>query len=258
MFSLDRVRVGDRWLETGRVGPAPAHAQQLVFLHDGLGCLAMWGDVPRRLAASVGAGAFAYSRAGYGGSVAAPLPRPVSFMRDEALDVLPVVLAEAGIQRPVLVGHSDGASIALIYAASRPDAVRALVLIAPHVFVEDVTVASITELSRDPSVASKLGRYHGANAVDTVSGWCEVWLRPEFREWNIQGLLPAIECPVFVVQHEADPYGTSAQVEAIASGCCVHVDTLMVPGTGHAPHRDAADVVLPAIASFLRRCAQNR
>ncbi len=251
------LHVGGRRLEYARHGPPPGEAPTLVFLHEGLGCVSLWRDFPARLAEATGCGALVYSRAGYGGSDPVPLPRPVRFMHDEGLRVLPGVLDAAGIRDAILVGHSDGASIALIHAGSgAAGRVRALVLEAPHVFVEDVSVRSIAaigEVYRHTDLRAKLARHHGGNVDCAFHGWNGVWLDPEFRAWNIEEYLPRVAVPVLVLQGEADEYGTLAQVEAIRRQAGGHVETLMLPGVGHSPHRDAPDATLEAMARFVGR-----
>jgi pimeloyl-ACP methyl ester carboxylesterase len=225
-----------------------------VFLHEGLGSAGLWRDFPGRVAEAVGRPTtLVYSRLGYGRSAPVALPRPVSYMHDEALEALPSLLDETGIDRPVLVGHSDGASIALIHAgAGFP--VDALVLLAPHVFVEDRSIAGIeaaTVAYEEGDLRRRLARHH--DDVDgAFRGWNDVWLSPSFRSWDITGVLPAITCPVLVVQEQDDPYGTLAQVDAIERGVSGPVERLVLPGTGHSPHLDHPDAVIAAIMSVLR------
>jgi pimeloyl-ACP methyl ester carboxylesterase len=191
----------------------------LIFLHEGLGALASWRDLPERLAAATGGAAFAYSRRGYGQSAPRPGPWPVSFMHEEARQVLPAVLAAQGLDDVVLVGHSDGASIALLFAAVAAEhgvRVRGLVLAAPHVFVEELCVRSIAQLRDNfgtSDLASKLERLHGDKAEATFTAWSDVWLSAEFRQWNIEDCLPAIRCPILVVQGGRDPFGTPPAAE---------------------------------------------
>jgi pimeloyl-ACP methyl ester carboxylesterase len=226
-----------------------------VFLHEGLGSAALWRDFPRRVAEAVGRPTtLVYSRLGYGRSAPVARPRPVTYMHDEALEVLPSLLEETGIDRPVLVGHSDGASIALIHAGAG-FAVHALVLLAPHVFVEDRSIAGIeaaTVAYEHGDLRRRLARHH--DDVDgAFRGWNDVWLSPSFRSWDITGVLPAITCPVLVVQERDDPYGTLAQVDAIERGVSGPVERLVLPGSGHSPHLDHPDeVVAAAIMSVLR------
>jgi pimeloyl-ACP methyl ester carboxylesterase len=255
---------GAGWMTDGGVrleyawhGPAPADAPTIVFLHEGLGSVSTWRGFPARLAEACGCGALVYARAGYGRSDPALLPRPVAFMHDEA-EVLDAVLREAGVRDAILFGHSDGASIALIHAARHPDScVRALVAEAPHVFVEECTVASIARLPeryRTTEMRARLGRHH-ADVDATFGGWTEVWLRPEFRAWSIADLLPAIRVPVLVIQGDADEYGTMAQVDAIRAASSGPVEVVALPRSGHAPHAEQPDAVLSAAARFIRRTA---
>ena len=243
-------------LEYAWHGPPPADAPSLVFLHEGLGSVSQWRDFPERLAAATGWGALVYSRAGHGGSQPVPLPRPVRFMHDEALRVLPQVLDAAGIRAAVLVGHSDGGSIALIHGGGvRDPRLRGLLLEAPHVFCEDVCVRSIEAMAEryaEGPLRAALERHHGSNVDVAFWGWNRVWRDPGFRAWNIEEYLPGIEVPVLVIQGEADEYGTLAQVEAIERGCAGPVQRLVLPGCGHAPHRDQPEATLAAMIAFVR------
>lgn len=250
------LRAGGHRLEYAWFGPPPERAPTLVFLHEGLGCVAMWRDFPARVAAATGWGALVYSRAGYGRSDPVDLPRPVTFMHREGREVLPEVLEAAGVRDAVLVGHSDGGSIALIHAGSG-DAprVRGVVLEAPHVFVEEVSVESIArigEVYHSTDLPRRLARYHGDNTECAFRGWNEVWLDPEFRVWNIEEYLPRIAVPVLVIQGEDDEYGTPAQVEAIQRQAGGPVETLLLPDCGHSPHRDQPERTLAAMVEFVR------
>jgi pimeloyl-ACP methyl ester carboxylesterase len=244
-------------LETRWIGPGPEEAPTLVFLHDGLGAAGSWKRFAPDLAAALGCGALVYSRAGYGSSGPAPLPRPVEFMHHEALVVLPEILETHGIRRTVLVGHSDGASISLIHAAraATRDRVLALALEAPHVFVEPLTVASIAALRDryESEVRPKLERLHGPGTDATFEGWADVWLRPEFLAWNLADLLPSVTCPVLVIQGEEDEFGTVRQVESISSRVTGLVETVLLPGCGHSPHFQRREETLAAMTAFLRK-----
>lgn len=242
-----------RHLEAWWTGPGPDEAPTLVFLHEGLGAAGSWRRFAPDLAAALGCGALVYSRAGYGASDPTPLPRPVEFMHHEALDVLPGLLDRLRIRRPVLVGHSDGGSIALIHAAAFPDRVLALALEAPHVFVEPLTAESIAAIPGNGDLRKKLDRLHGPRTGETIAGWTGVWLRPEFRGWNLEALLPAVACPVLVIQGEDDEYGTVRQVEAIAQGVRGPVETRLLPGCGHSPHHQKKDETLALMIAFLRK-----
>jgi pimeloyl-ACP methyl ester carboxylesterase len=232
---------------------SPDAGPPVVFLHEGLGSLELWkGFIDDVRVALGGVTTMAYSRHGYGRSAAAAGARAVTYMHDEALNVLPALLAELGLERPLLVGHSDGASIAIIHAGSGHP-VAGLVLIAPHVFVEDVGVESI-EAARtayhDGDLRTRLGRHH--DDVDaTFRGWNDIWLDPEFRAWNIEAYLPAITAPVLVVQGDRDQYGTLAQVDAIERGVAGPFERLVVAGAGHAPHQQSGADVVASIRRFV-------
>ena len=243
-------------LEYDWQGPPPDAGAVLVFLHEGLGCAAMWKDFPARLSAATGLGALVYSRRGYGASDPFFGPRPVSYMHDEALDVLPAVLDAAGVREAILIGHSDGGSIALIHAgAAGGSRVSGLILEAAHVLVEDLSVESIAaaaETYRATSLRDRLARYHGANVDYAFWGWNDVWLEPAFRDWNIEAYLPGVVCPCLVLQGADDQYGTTEQVRRIAAGVAGPVETKLLAGCGHAPHRDQPEAVLAAMARFVR------
>ncbi len=234
-------------LETEEIaGAEPA----LVFLHEGLGAVALWRDFPRRLAEATGRRALIYSRAGHGQSDLPEGDRTPRFMHEEALDVLPRVLADAGIERPVLVGHSDGGSIALIHASRHP--VAGLILLAPHVFVEDVTVASIEqarETFATTDLGARMGRYH-RDPERTFRLWNDIWLAPEFRAWNIEDVLGGVTAPALLIQGEHDQYGTLAQLDAIERGVRGPVRRVVLD-CRHAPHLEAPEETLEAAEAFL-------
>ncbi|SLN37962.1 acyl-CoA esterase [Oceanibacterium hippocampi] len=246
-------------VETRWIGPPPDRASTLVFLHEGLGAIGMWRDFPDRLAARTGMGALVYSRFGYGGSDACALPRPLGYMHDEAAGPLPELLDAFAVERAVLFGHSDGGSIALIHAGDRPHpSLRALALEAAHVFVEDVSVASIAaakEAYESADLRARLARHHGDNVDCAFRGWNDAWLDPAFRAWNLEAFLPAIRVPALVIQGRDDEYGTARQVDAIAAGMGGRAETLMLDACGHSPHRDQPDRVIAAVAGFLERHA---
>ncbi len=249
------LRAGGASLEVAWHGERRPGAPVVVMLHEGLGCVATWRDFPTRVAAATGLAVLAYSRAGYGRSDPVPLPRPLSYMHDEARVAVPALLEAAGIDDAILFGHSDGASIAVIYAGSSPAVrLRALILEAPHVFVEDVglhaIVASREAFSRG-DLRARLARHHGANTDCAFWGWNGAWLDPGFRSWNIEEFLPRVAVPALVVQSPSDPYGTLAQVEAIERGSGARVERALV-GTGHSPHREDPDGVLGAVVAFTR------
>jgi pimeloyl-ACP methyl ester carboxylesterase len=216
----------------------------------------MWRDFPDRLVSATGCGALVYSRIGYGASDPVPGPRPVRFMHDEALDVLPAVIERFRLEEVILFGHSDGASIAVIYAGARLGQVRALVLEAPHVFVEPICVESIARIAEEyetTRLRERLARHHGGNTDSMFRTWTDVWLTPEFRQWNIEEYLPAIESPVLVVQGEDDEYGTLRQVDSILTQVRGPAESLVLARCGHSPHSDQPDEVLEAAARFVRQ-----
>jgi pimeloyl-ACP methyl ester carboxylesterase len=248
------VDVQGRRLEVQRIAGRDRSAPTLVFLHEGLGSVAMWRDFPQAAAAATGCGAVVYSRYGYGQSEALREPRAVDYMHVEALEALPELRERLEIPSPVLVGHSDGGSIALIHAATRDD-VRGLVVMAPHVFVEDLSVRSIAEARHafeSTDLPEKLGRYH-ADVAKTFRGWNDIWLHPDFRAWNIEKYLPRIRCPVLAIQGFDDEYGTMAQLEAIARQTGGPIELLRLANCRHSPHRDQPRVVIEAISRFVDR-----
>ncbi len=249
------LTIGDTKLEYRFVGAADA-PPTIVMLHEGLGSAALWGDFPDKLAAATGAGVFAYSRAGYGASSPVTLPRPLSYMHDEAQKTLPALLDAIGFRRGLLLGHSDGASIAAIYAGGVQDhRVRGLVLIAPHFIVEDVSIASIAEAKRaydTGDLRTRLARWH--RHVDVAfRGWNDAWLDPGFRAWNISDALAYIRVPILIVQGENDQYGTARQIEVAQEECYCPVEVSLIAGAGHSPQRERPDVTLEAIAGFANR-----
>lgn len=256
MQRIERISVGDKRLEYAWHGPAADKAPTLAFLHEGLGCVAMWRDFPAMLAEKTGCGALVYSRAGYGKSDRATLPRPFRFMHDEALKTLPAVLEAFNVERAVLVGHSDGGSIALIYAGAQQDSrIKGLILEAPHVFVEEFGLRSIRALRDDyrhGPLRERLQRYHGEQVDETFWGWNDVWLGPDFKEWNIGEYLGRIDIPVLLIQGADDQYGTMDQVRAIENGCKGPVETIVLSDCGHTPHSDRVETVLHKMAGFVQ------
>ena len=249
--------VGGRQLETAWHGPPPAEAPTLVFLHEGLGCVALWRDFPAMLAEATGCGALVYSRLGYGRSDPCDLPRPVRYMHDEGLEVLPELLEVAGVRECILVGHSDGGSIALIYAGGTPAApLLGVICEAAHVVCEDITARSIQQAGvayREGGLRAKLAKYHGGNVDCAFWGWHDAWLHPDFRDWDLTDYLPCIDVPLLVLQGEGDPYGTGAQVEAIERQAGGGVEVLMLPECGHCPHLEQREATLGAMAAFVSR-----
>ena len=241
-------RLEFRWIE-----PTAPDRPTIVFLHEGLGSVAQWKTFPDAVAAETGCGALIYSRYGFGQSDPLAEPRDVDYLSYEALVVLPAVLAVRGIVEPILIGHSDGATIALLYASDHRWTTRAIVIEAPHVFVEDVGLTGIERALEDYTggdLRRKLGRYH--RDVDAMfNGWAETWLRPEFRAWNMESRLPSVRCPVLLIQGLDDPYGTMAQVDAITRQVSGKVIVLLLPACAHAPHVECENEVREAIVRFI-------
>jgi pimeloyl-ACP methyl ester carboxylesterase len=253
------LELGGMRLEYRMIGPRPDEAPTIVLLHEGLGCVGLWGEFPEKLAAATGAGVFVYSRAGYGKSSPAALPRPVTFMHDEA-KLLPRLLEQIGFRRGLLLGHSDGASIATIYAGSVQDhRVRGLILIAPHFFTEDSGIAAIVRVRDDyanTDLRAKLARWH-ADPDNAFRTWNDTWLAPSFRTWDITTELAYIRVPILIVQGENDQYGTVAQIEAAERECYCPVEVALLPGIGHAPHREAPDLLLRTASDFANRILRD-
>jgi pimeloyl-ACP methyl ester carboxylesterase len=250
------VDLGNARIEYDRIAGNP-DAPTLVFLHEGLGSVGMWRDFPHRVAAATGCPALVYSRIGYGLSTPLTSPRRPDYMHVEALATLPALLDHLAIVKPVLVGHSDGASIALIHAGSGVRPVRAIVALAPHVFVEALSLASIAaarDLYERADLRARLARHH-ADVDSAFRGWNDIWLAESFRDWNIEPLLPGIGCPVLLIQGRDDEYGTLAQVDAIERGVGGSVERVLLDACGHSPQRDQPDATLTAIAHFVRKVA---
>jgi pimeloyl-ACP methyl ester carboxylesterase len=245
-------------LEYEFVLPDRANAGTIVFLHEGLGSIALWRDFPQRLCEAVRRRGLVYSRYGYGKSD--PLtdwknaPRRVDFMHDEATHALPELLDRLQVERPVLLGHSDGGSIALLHTALTTRPVEALIVLAPHVLVEDVSITSIEAAKvtyETTDFRDKLARYH--DDVDSAfRGWNDIWLNPEFRSWNIESVLPAIHRPILAIQGIDDEYGTMEQVDRLAAGAInTRVELVKLANCRHSPHRDQPDAVIRAVQRFL-------
>ena len=251
------IGVCGRSLEYRRIA-ASADSPTLVFLHEGLGSISQWRDFPERIADACSLPALVYARYGHGQSDVLQQAHGADFMHREALQTLPELLRALGIERPLLIGHSDGASIALIYAGAG-HALSGLVAMAPHVFVEDISIRGIVDAKRSfltTDLPQKLARHH-RDPVKTFYGWNDIWLAPEFRSWNIENSLPAIKCPLLAIQGHEDEYGSMAQVEAIARQANGSVEVLKLEQCGHSPHKDQPDAVAAAIVEFTGRCLRN-
>lgn len=255
-----RVRIDGDHLEYRAIAPASPPATTIVFLHDGLGSIALWRDFPDAVCRRTGCGGLLYSRLGHGGSDPERGPRTPRFLHDEALLTLPRVLERFGVVRPVLVGHSDGASIALIAAGAGPVAPRALVLEAPHVFVEDVTVDGLGRICdgyHRGDLRERLRRHHGDNADALFATWTAAWLAPGFRSWNIEQYAQQADCPTLVIQGHEDGYGTRRQVDAIADAMGARCAVLMLDDCGHTPHVEQRAAVEQAAVGFIGSCLRE-
>jgi pimeloyl-ACP methyl ester carboxylesterase len=249
------LTIGGASLEYRMIGPRPDAAPTIVMLHEGLGSVTTWGDFPQKVAEKTGAGVFVYARAGYGQSSTIGLPRPLDYMQREATDVLPVLLDAIGFRRGILFGHSDGATIAAWYAGSVQDhRVRGLILMAPHFFMEQINIEAInkTVASYETDLRPRLARHHAD--VDTAfRGWSGAWLDPGFQKFDTTDALAYIRVPVLVIQGAADPYGTLAQVRVVEEECYCPVETAVMEGGGHAPHRERPAETLGAVVAFADR-----
>lgn len=237
----------------------PASAQTadkpvLVFLHEGLGCIELWRDFPETVCASTGCVGLVYDRKGYGGSDAYGTPWPKDYLVIESSTYLPGLLKSCNIKTAVLIGHSDGGTIALLATAMHGEPIRGLITEAAHIFVEDITLGGIrkaVKAFKTTSLKNKLARYHGQNTEAVFNRWADRWLSPEFYHWNIEEYLPKITCPLLVLQGMNDEYGSTNQVEGIAAGVSGPVKTKLIPDCGHVPHFQAPDAVLTEMTRFI-------
>lgn len=251
---MERIVVGGNELEYDRIAGTRPGAPVLVFLHEGLGSAGLWRDFPTALVRHTGCGALVYSR--YGNGFSSPLrqPRTPRYMHDEALTALPELLKALGIGETILVGHSDGASIALIFAAAFPAAVRGLVLEAPHVFVEELSVRSIAAIKapfESGDLRRRMERHH-TDAERTFYAWNDVWLSHAFRQWNVESEVARVRAPILAFQGADDEYGTFAQLDAISESANGRVDRVLLAGCGHTPHRDRRPLVEAVAAAWVR------
>jgi pimeloyl-ACP methyl ester carboxylesterase len=250
------IQVAGHRLEYEWIGSRAGDGPTLVFLHEGLGSVSLWRDFPAALCRRTGCSGLVYSRRGHGVSDPLDGPRTVRFMHEEALVVLPALHDAFTIRRPLLIGHSDGGSIALIYEGSRTGQSAGLILEAPHVFVEDLTVKSIARIQalyENSDLRSRLARHHGERVDPLFRAWTGVWLSPEFRSWNIEKYLPGVRAPILILQGLNDVYGTEKQVETIATTLGPRCETIMLPACGHTPHVDQRAAAEEAMAAFVAR-----
>ena len=253
--SRDYIILDNKRIEVAWFGPSPREAPTIVFLHEGLGCVSMWRDFPEKLSAATGCGALVYSRLGYGGSDPCRLPRSIRFMFHEGLVVLPRLLEAAGIGESIIIGHSDGGSIAIIYAGGGvASGLRGLITEAAHVFCERVTLDSIRKAMQayvNGDLREKLEKYHGRNVGCAFWGWNDTWLHPDFVYWNIERYLPQIIVPTLIIQGQEDEYGTPLQADAIYQQAGGESELLMLPNCGHAPHIQQEMPTLEAMTRFI-------
>jgi pimeloyl-ACP methyl ester carboxylesterase len=250
-LQLDGKPIEAKWW-----GPGPDEAPTIVMLHEGLGCVALWRDVPAKLAKATGCGVLAYSRFGYGASATVTLPRPLAYMHDEAHQNLGRILDAAGVRRASLLGHSDGGSIAAIYAGGVQDfRLRGAILIAAHYFCDEFSVTAIQAAKtayETTDLREKLARYH-ADVDNAFWGWNGAWLDPAFRNWRIDDYIATIRIPLLLIQGSADEYGTLAQFDAVTNEAYCPVQTEIIDGAGHSPHLSHAGQTLPLIEAFIAR-----
>lgn len=251
---MKHIVVNGLRLEYRDIAPTKMERPVLMLLHEGLGCVAMWRHFPEKLAAATGCRVIVWSRAGYGDSEPYPDVRTPRYMHREALEALPALITAMCIDRPLLVGHSDGASIALIFAGAFPKQVCGVVAMAPHEFVEEETLAGILAAKTMWTATDwphKLAHYH-RDVSRVFSDWNDTWLSPAFRDWNIESYLPQIRCPVLALQGVDDEYASMRQIEVIADQVSDTV-LLKLPACGHSPQRDQESAVLEAVAAFASR-----
>ena len=258
---MEHLIIRGQRLEVVRLTPAVArpNAPTLVFLHEGLGSVSMWRDFPQRVADATGCPALVYSRLGYGRSEPIAQARPVRYMHDEALVTLPALLDAMHVHAPILFGHSDGGSIALIHAGGAARPVRAVIAMAPHVMVEEISVTSIAQAKtayQTTELPKRLAKYH--DHVDSAfCGWNDIWLHPEFRDWNIEEYLPRIASPILAIQGLDDEYGTMEQIDRIGHQAR-DAELLKLADCGHSPHKDQPDAVIVAVRAFVARVLEDR
>ncbi len=251
-----QIEILGKALEYMCFGPGPDMAPTIVLLHEGLGSAALWRQFPAELAEATGCGVFVYSRAGYGRSAATDLPRPLDYMTREAMDVLPVVLDQIGFRQGILLGHSDGATIAAIYAGSAQDhRVRGLVLMAPHFFTEDIGLAAIAkakEAFETGDLRDRMAKHHD-DPDNAFRGWNDAWLDPGFKAWDVSEVIDYLRIPALVIQGASDQYGTLAQVTEVEERSYAPVDVVVLDDCRHSPHLDQPQAVLTAVTEFSLR-----
>ncbi|MGB0505964.1 MAG: alpha/beta fold hydrolase [Pikeienuella sp.] len=254
--STGQIAIGEASLEYATWGLAPSKAPTIVMLHEGLGCVALWRNFPQMVAEATGCGVFAYSRSGYGQSSGAELPRPINYMEDEALNVLPLVLDAIGFQNGILLGHSDGATISAIYAGSVADyRIRGLILMAPHFFTEQTgldEIATARTSYETTDLRPRMAKYH-RDPDNAFYGWNDTWTNPEFTNWNVADVIDYLRIPVLAIQGRQDQYGTLAQIEEIENRIYSPVDVKILEDCQHTPHLEKTSETLASIIEFTNR-----
>jgi len=254
------IDIGGRAIEYRMIPGPVTDRPPLVFLHEGLGCAALWRDFPDKVARELGANALVYSRFGYGQSAALTAPRTPRYMHEEALDILPALLDRLQISRPLLIGHSDGASIALIHAASAGRPVAGVVLMAPHIMVEPIGIEGIgraADAYEKGPLRERLSRYH-AHVDNAFFGWADTWRNPAFQSWSLEPEARALSIPALLIQGVDDEYGTLQQIDRIAELAPGPSERLALDSCGHSPHRDQEAAVIAAISTFAARLPPER
>ncbi|PLX40182.1 MAG: alpha/beta hydrolase [Deltaproteobacteria bacterium] len=256
-MQLGYIEINGKRLECARFMPKRGASSKvtILLLHEGLGCVSMWRDFPERLAEATGLEVFAYSRAGYGASDPCEVPRPLDYMEEAGLNEVPEVIKRAGIGEHILLGHSDGGTISLVYAGgTEAGGLLGVVTFAAHLFAEEEGLSSIRQARGNylfGDLKEGLRKYHGENVDCAFWGWNLAWLHPDFKEWNVERFLQGVTVPLLAVQGYNDEYGTLAQIEAIINGAPVEVETLLLPECGHSPHKEKQEETLAAIQKFI-------
>ncbi len=257
---IERHRIGDASLECLCLGPAPGDAPTIVMLHEGLGCITMWRDFPQVVQDATGYGVFVYARQGYGGSDACELPRPVDYLEQEAVKVLPRVLEAIGFESGILFGHSDGGTIAGQYLGTYQDhRVRGLIMMAPHFFVEPenlTTIAQVEHAFESEGLRERLAKHHGDNVDCAFWGWSKAWRAMGATHWDVREVIAYIRVPVLYIQGEDDAYGSIAQADAVVEECYAPVDVEILADCQHSPHLEQPDRTLSLVSDFVSRLSR--